>query len=243
MDTPMNTSHKAAAAILGFCLIASALVCSYAFYRVRALDNTLEVTGSTRKKITSDAVKWVSGFTRTVPETDLKGGYAQMARDTAAVKKFFKDSGLDEAMLDVSPVQLDQDYRNYQSNEPKYYNLRQTVTVRSDDVAKITALAKDVQKLTDTGIIFATQFLEYSYSKLPELRVELLGEAVKDAKTRAANIAESGGQHVGSMKSASVGVVQVLAAGSNDVSDYGTYDTASIEKEVMVTVRASFNLK
>jgi hypothetical protein len=29
---------------------------------------------------------------------------------------------------------------------------------------------------------------------------------------------------------------------SSDVSDYGSYDTSQIEKEVMVTVKASFTL-
>jgi hypothetical protein len=34
----------------------------------------------------------------------------------------------------------------------------------------------------------------------------------------------------------------VLPKGGVDVSDYGTYDTSSMEKEVMVTVRATFAL-
>jgi hypothetical protein len=37
--------------------------------------------------------------------------------------------------------------------------------------------------------------------------------------------------------------VQVLKVNSTDVSDYGAYDTSTIEKEVMVTITAVFNLK
>jgi hypothetical protein len=37
--------------------------------------------------------------------------------------------------------------------------------------------------------------------------------------------------------------VQVLAPNSEDVNDYGTYDTSSINKEIMVTVKASFEIK
>ncbi len=40
-----------------------------------------------------------------------------------------------------------------------------------------------------------------------------------------------------------MGVVQVLPPSSTEVSDYGAYDTSSIEKEVMVTVKASFRLR
>ena len=242
MDTPSTGHRRGAAVIIGLSLIVSTCIGSYAFYRARALADTLQVTGSTRQKISSDQVKWVGQFTRNVSENDLKSGYAQMAKDTLAVKKFFADSGFTDA-VDVSPVFLDQDYRNYQAGEPKYYILRQTVTVQADDVAKITALAKNIQPLTDAGVIYSTQSLEYTYSKLADLRVQLLGEAMKDARMRAANIAESGGRHVGDLRSASVGTVQVLAVGSNDVSDYGAYDTSTVDKEVMVTVHAAFSMR
>jgi hypothetical protein len=45
---------------------------------------------------------------------------------------------------------------------------------------------------------------------------------------------------VGRLKSASSGVVQVLAPNSIDVSDYGSYDLQTIDKEVMLTARAVF---
>ena len=54
------------------------------------------------------------------------------------------------------------------------------------------------------------------------------------------SIASSTGQTVGKLKSASSGVVQVMQPNSTDVSDYGSYDTSTIEKEVSVTARAVF---
>jgi hypothetical protein len=75
---------------------------------------------------------------------------------------------------------------------------------------------------------------------LPELRVSLLGEALKDARARATEIAKSANTKVGALKSAASGVVQVSAPNSIDVSDYGNYDTSSMDKDVMVTVRATF---
>ena len=108
---------------------------------------------------------------------------------------------------------------------------------------KITDLAKNAQALTALGVIFASESLEYYYSKLPDLRVSLLSDAIKDAKARAQKIAESSGKKVGNIKSASVGVVQVMPVNSVEISDYGTYETGSIEKEVMVTVKALFTLQ
>jgi len=75
------------------------------------------------------------------------------------------------------------------------------------------------------------------------LRVSLLSDAIKDAQARAAKMAEATGRKVGDLKSAASGVVQVLSSNSLEVSDYGTYDTSKINKNVMVTVRAAFGLK
>jgi hypothetical protein len=75
------------------------------------------------------------------------------------------------------------------------------------------------------------------------MRVKLLTEAVKDATLRANAIAENSGRGVGELRNAVGGVVQVLPAGGIEVSDYGSYDTVSLNKEVMVTTRATFGLK
>lgn len=226
--------------ILGLSLIAAAGVCSYTFYRVRALDNTLTVTGSAKQRISSDKVKWTSMFSRTVPEGDLKLGYSQMKADQQQVTKLLEGEGLTAAEIDISPVQLEEPFK-YNPGAAREYNLRQTVTIQSDNVAKITGLAKDT-RLIDAGVIFASQNLEYYFSKLSDLRVSLLADAVKDAQARAAKIAESTGKRVGGLKSASMGAVQVLQVNSTDVSDYGSYDTSTIDKEVMVAVRAAFVL-
>lgn len=237
-----------ASVILGSSLIVSALIASATFYRVRALDATLQVTGSAKQQVKADTVKWTAGFTRTVSETELKSGYAKVAVDLKAVTKFFQDNGVDSKEITISPVFLEPNYQyGYPPSEDgqsrREYTLRQTVEVQSPDVDKVTALAKNVAAITDAGVIFSTQSLEYFYVKLPELRVTLLKDAVRDAEARAKAIAESGGRRVGTLKAASVGVVQVLPVNSVEITDYGTYDTSKIDKEVMVTVRATFGLK
>lgn len=228
--------------ILGISFIIGIIINSQTNYRIRQLDNTLSVTGSAKQKVTSDVVKWTSSFSRTIPIEKLNDGYTQMKNDEESVLKFFKDNGIDEKNITVSPVFLEQPFK-YDPNAPREYNLRQTVEVQSNDVQKITDLAKDTQTLIEEGVVFSTEMLGYYYTKLPELRVNLLSDAIKDAQSRAQKIAESSGKSVGSIKSASMGVVQVLPVNSIEISDYGTYDTSSIEKEVMVTVKALFTLK
>lgn len=230
--------------IIGLSLILSAVAVSFVIYQIKAMDNTLQVTGSAKKVVSADVVKWTGEFTRNVKVDTLKIGYAQMATDLEKVKAFLKEAGINEEVVQISPIYMYEQY-NYKSDgsSEKNYNLTQTIQIQSEDVEKITSLAKNVQKLIEGGVIFSTRSLEYYYTKLPEVRVELLSEAVKDARNRAEKIAQSNSDEVGTLKSASVGVVQVLPVNSTEISDYGAYDTSSIEKEVMITVRTVFQMK
>ena len=228
--------------ILGVCLIIAAGIGSLTFYMVRTGTDTLTVTGSVKQKVTSDLVKWTGTFQRNIPQENLKNGYAQMKADEVLVLKFFKDNGFDESVVRITPIFMEAPFQ-YDPNAPKEYILRQNVEVQSNEIQKITSMAKNTQILIDQGVIYSTNYLEYYYTKLPELRIALLKDAVSDAKMRAQKIAESTGLQVSSIKSANAGVVQVLQVNSTDISDYGAYDTSTIEKEVMVIVTAIFNLK
>lgn len=230
--------------ILGLSLIISSGIIGFVLYQNRMLDNSLQVTGSAKVVVTSDVVKWNTTFSRSVGVSELKSGYNQMASDLEKVKTFLKGEGISDDDMNTSVIYLNQqyDYSKGSSNLTGY-ELRQTIQIQSTDINKITELAKSTQRLIDEGVIFYTQSLEYYYTKLPETRVELLADAVKDAQNRAEKIAQTGGQKVGSLKSASVGVVQVMPVNSVEISDYGTYDTSSIEKEVMITVKAIFRIK
>lgn len=233
------------AVVLSLGLVLSALIASYTFYKVRDLDNIISVTGSAKQRVTSDSVKWTSSISRTVTENSMQRGYSELAKDLLIVKKFFSDNGIGDEEISISPVFTNEIYKYSSSGDtgPREYTLTQNITIQSTDLKKITDMAKNTLSVINEGVLFSTQSPEYYYSKLSELRVSLLSDAVKDAKARAEMLSLSGGRGIGPMKSAASGVVQVLAPNSIEVSDYGQYDVMSIEKDVMVTVRASFVTK
>lgn len=228
--------------ILGLAIIISTLIGAYVFYQVRSFDNTLTVTGSATKQVTSDHVKWVGTISRVVKIATLKEGYADMAKDLTFTQDFLKSKNIGSDQIVISPILMDQNYDQPQGAE-RTYTLRQTIDINSSDINNITEIAKNIQPLIEKGVIFSTSSLEYTYTKLPEERVAMLSFAVQDAKARASKLAESSGKEVGQLKSASSGVVQVMSANSLDISDYGSYDTSKIEKNIMLTVKASFTLK
>lgn len=224
--------------VLGGALIVAAALGSYTFYAVRAMDNVLTVTGSAKKAVTADTVKWSVTVTRTVGEEGIAAGYIRVGKDTDTVLAFLKTNGVLETAVTMQPQVMEEMYRG--EGYPRQFNIRQTIVVQGKEVALVDGLSKRVSELSQKDILVTSNWIEFYVSNLPELRVSLLADAVKDARARAEQIARAGGQSVGALKSASSGVVQVLAPNSIDVADYGQYDTQSKEKEVMVTARATF---
>jgi hypothetical protein len=237
---------KSGAFITGICLIVSSIIFSIAFYSSRLSADSISVTGSASRQVVSDSAKFSGNFSRIVKLSNLKSGYTQMSSDLKVMKDFFKSQKIDDKDITISTISMEQNYDYNQSGvsaTEKDYTLRQNIEIFSSDVAKIGALAQATQSIINKGVIFSVNPVEYYYTNLPQVRVDLLADAVKDAQARAKKLIESTGKTLGSLKSASSGVVQVLPANSLEISDYGTYDTSKVNKNIMVTAKVSFEIK
>jgi hypothetical protein len=233
------TTTSNALVIAGAIIIATIIGAS-TFASVKSLDNTLVVTGSTKVQQKADLAKWTIATNNIVFPGQIATAYNQVSDNTAKIKAFLIKNGIAAEHITVSPVYND-DY--WSGNNPRQVNVRQTITVNSKDVERIKTVSENMNALSQQNVVFSPETPQYYISSLADLRISLIGKAVIDAKARAKEIAEAMGQSVGKLKSASSGVVQVLQPNSNEVSDYGQYDTATINKDVMMTVRATFLLE
>lgn len=245
------------AVILGISVIIGTFLWSSYFYKTKSIENAITVTGSSERMITSDTARWTSNFSRSVGAGGLNSGSSAMKNDLAAVIAYFKSQGLTDAEITVQPVSVSStcdETNNYMydkfggrlcsADRISGYSFQQSIVVQSNDVSKVTKLAQDsVNYLTTHGVIFSSQNLDYFYSKLSDLKIEMLAEATANAKERAEKIAESSGGKLGALKSASQGVFQITQPNSIEVSDYGMYDTSTVEKKITAVARVSFLVK
>ncbi|ABS60807.1 MAG: SIMPL domain-containing protein [Fervidobacterium pennivorans] len=233
-----------ASIILGLAFIIGMSIFGYLFYLSRIPQKTLTVTGSARERVISDLAKWSSNYSVKVTESKLEEGFKLIKSFEKNVLEIFKENGISEDEITISAISVNELYVDPERQTERFYILTQQIYVETKDVEHIAQKSKSIiQKILDTGIAFQSFPVEYYYSKLPEKRVQLLSEAVKDARRRAEEIAKSGGLKVGKVLSARSGVVQVLAPNSVEISDYGSYDTSTLEKEIMVTVNVVFEAK
>ena len=235
--------------ILGVCIVvatvAASVILSKGFLRVTQFSRqVISVTGSAEKKIKSDYIVWRGSFSRRA--ADMTAAYAALKDDLAAVRAYLKDKQIKDAEVYESPVVTEILYKKSSkgndTNEIEAYRLSMTVEVRSDQVDRAEALSRESTELIQRGIEFISQSPEYLYTKLPELKLEMLSEAAANAKARATRMAEATGGRAGVMRSAQMGVFQITPANSTEVSDWGVNDTSSMEKRVTAVVRAEFSV-
>lgn len=243
MNGDNNNNHLFNAGVaLAIGLVVSSMVLGWSYTHRKAGDEAVTVTGSARKRIKSNLVVWSAGVSSQAPQ--LSEAYRQLSENVPRIKQYLISKGIAENQMTISSISSNtlhrRDAEGNESSEITGYSLRQQVEVRSSDVHRIEQIAREATELIDQGILLESSPPQYSYTQLGDLKIEMLGEAAKDAKTRAEQIAASTGNKIGTLRSAKMGVMQITAADSTDVSDSGISDTSSIDKDMTAVVNISF---
>lgn len=233
----------AAATVLAVAVFASAIVAGYTAYAIKVSGDMIEVTGSAKQSVTADFGRWTILLETKTGLSDQQSGYDRLEKAKDSITAYLKEQGYTDVETPVASINANYIYPDRSEPILTGYTVSRVVVVRSENVEGISDLANNIAPLTGNQYSVTSQGLELTYQKLTDTRVALLTEAIADAKARADAIAKETGRGVDMLRSASGGVVQVLPQGSVEISDYGTYDTQNINKEVMVTVRATFSLR
>jgi hypothetical protein len=240
MKQYINSFIIAAAIIIGFIVVGAAYK-----YKFKATEN-ITVTGLAEKDFTSDQIVWVGNYSRKM--MDLKSAYSLLKEDEGKIRTYLKAKGVADAEMVFSAVSIDKEFNNKFDADGKQigseftgFNLKQNVTVDSKDIIKVETISREVTELIESGIEFNSSAPSYYYTKLSELKVDLLAKASADAKQRAETIAKNAGSSLGKIKKASMGVFQITGQNSNEDYSYGgAFNTRSKNKTASITVKIDF---
>lgn len=110
-------------------------------------------------------------------------------------------------------------------------------------MGKIENLSRTVTEIINKGIELTSSQPMYFYTKLADVKQQMIADATKDASERAKKIAENAGSSLGSLKKASMGVIQITAPNSGeDYSWGGAFNTSSKEKEASITIKLEYQV-
>lgn len=248
---PISLAVAAGILAIGFggSLITSTKVASNALQKraetAESRERTIFVKGSTRKRIRSDRAVW--NIDVRAEQESLVEGFTQLSAGSLAVGEFLKQHNFTPTEIGLGAINTETFYaRDPKGNETRKvagYSLTRTYTVSTTDVDRVHKTAGEVTELIKQGQLVISRAPEYYFSELPQLKVELLGLASKDARSRADQISGNTGCRVADVRSASMGVLQVTRPDSTEVSDSGRYDTSTIDKDVTAVVTVTFRIE
>lgn len=247
MENRLKDSQIAIAGVMiAAATIASSYIFSQGFLQFKKLSTELiNVTGSAEKKIISDSIVWRLSFSKRAPV--LTDAYLSLEENLKLVREYLLSRGIQETEMTIQPVRTETLYvrndKGMDTNTVEAYKLSQEITVYSKEVEKIAEISRQVTELIPQGIELASGYPEYFYTRLGELKIEMLREAARDAKKRADEIASASGNKISLVRSAKMGVFQITPANSYDFSDWGSNDTTSYEKKVTAVVKADFAIR
>jgi hypothetical protein len=204
-------------------------------------DNGITVTGSAKTSATADNVVWTLNVALSSPL--VADAVKKVGSDVDAVTQYLTKGGISKDALTLGSVSTyaNEEWQNgNNTGRILSYRASRDITVRTSDVQLVYTLSQGIGSLLQTGVNVNNYGPQYYISTLPDLRPQLLEEAMLDAKTRAVAITKAVGGSVGAVQSVKSGVFQVTTPDSTMVSDGGAYDTSTIEKTVTSTVSVTF---
>ncbi|MGN6800182.1 MAG: SIMPL domain-containing protein [Gaiellaceae bacterium] len=201
--------------------------------------DTITITGSARKPISSDLVQWELSV-KGQAATEVAAAYEARTAGIALVK-FLRNAGI--ATKDISPEVVQSDIVTTRIDKKHIrttFVVSQGYSVSSRQIDVVAGAATRLGTLLEQGIDVSAQPLAYISTNLQAAKLDALAAATDEARQRAEILVKGLGGHLGRMRASSLGVYQITPRNSTEISDYGVNDTSSRLKDVTAVVSATF---
>ncbi|PCJ79674.1 MAG: SIMPL domain-containing protein [Flavobacteriales bacterium] len=235
--------------IFGIAIIASSIFLGNAYVNRNKVDGKIQVTGLGKTDFSSDLIVWEGRFG--AQNADLKRAYITLEKNKEIIKKYLTKKGIEEEKLVFSAVKTNERNKRIYSSDGDYigeefvgYELAQSIQIESKKVEKIERISREITELLNQGVQFYSDAPRYYYTKLADLKIEMISKATEDARLRAEKISEFSGGQLGELESAKMGVFQIT--GQNSKENYswgGTFNTSSREKTASITMKLIYKVK
>jgi hypothetical protein len=208
-------------------------------YNAKVALNTAEAKGLAERRVLSDRANWSIGYTvKGATRSEITSLYEQAEGHQQTILSILKDNGFDDDEIAVGV--LNYRHKEYRDENNKLVDqehiLTGTINVETQKVELVSEVRVAISKLIAQGINIQNWAPTYHFTKLNEIKPDMLREAAKNARIAANEFAENAGVKVGGIRSARQGGFNVRDAGDQ------YEDTKKIEKDVRVVTTITFYL-
>lgn len=238
--------------VLSVFIASSVGIVKSSMYYIFSSKDDISVTGSTSIDFTSDLIVWSASFIK--KDMDLKTAYIQIKKDRETIKEFFILKGVQEEEITFKSIDIKKNYKHiskFNNDGDKVdseminngYTLTQEVELTSSNVDLVEKVSNEVTDLIEKNVIISSYSPKYYYSKLGELKIEMIKLAAQDGLLRANTVVDGGGGDLGELLETSIGVFQILGKNSNDEFSWGgTLNTLNKDKTAYVNVKQRYEI-
>lgn len=164
----------------------------------------VEVKGLSEKIVKADVAIWSMNFE--VKSNDIDSLYANIDKNTKAVKAFLIAKGFEESEINIAPVNI---YQDTYSGSLFRYNSGTQLSVYTKKVDLVKSASKDTLSLVKEGVTLNQNSIEFQFSDINSVKPEMLAEAIKNAKTSALQFATESGSRLGAISRGNQGVFDI----------------------------------
>jgi hypothetical protein len=170
---------------------------------------------------------------------DLPTAQQKIDRDLGLVRAFLTRQGYPEEAVTIGRLQvLDTRAREYGSTDNVVrFILTQSVTVRTTDVQRVAQTERALNDLVREGVQLDFSAPTYVFTRLNEIRPEMIAAATASARTGAEQFARDSGTSLGPIRQATQGSFEILAR--EDIDS----EPAALNKRVRVVATVSYQLR
>ena len=172
-------------------------------------DRKVTVKGLAEREVPADKVTWSIGTK--VTGNDLPLLYEEINLQTAKIKKFLNQNGLDEKEITVNPPSIsDLEAREWGDNNKSFrYIVSTTITVATNKVDQVKNAIFLQAELLKQGVAIENSNAEYEYASFQQMKPEMMAEAIKNAQKTAEQFAEASNARLGEIQTAGQGQFEI----------------------------------
>jgi hypothetical protein len=253
----MNGNQRLAAWAIGLLIPSMAIIVAVSIaggtwerVKTRPTKRSIRVTGSATQRIVSDLLEW-SADIKTL-NRDRIVAYRTLQDHVAEARKYLEAQGIPAENIRVSSVHsrelIDTEYvgsgmERIQRQVSRGWQTQQTISVSSTDIPKVEKASRGITALLEKGVSISSRQPLYHYTKLGEVKIDMLARASADARERAERIVKAaGGEGLGKLIAADMGVININVPNSTSTSWEGNNDKTSLEKDIITIAHVTFEL-
>ena len=204
------------AAVLFLGIVLSAWLVGRSLQRFKLEDRYISVKGFAEREVKADLVIWTIKVG--LGSNDLQEGSASMESAKSKVIQFLMSNGISRSEITEKDLTVqDRQANAYEAPNANYtfrYILRETIEVRSQKVDLVQQVSRKTRNLLNAGVVLSNEEwngsgLKFIFTKLNQIKPEMLTEAINNAKKAAVQFTRESGTDLGALRKASQGYFSI----------------------------------